>query len=143
MHFTWETLGNISTVIGLAGSGFALLAWIQAKAISRNTRNEKARLNQEVKIILQDKDDTHKIECPFALRRKELARDEVLGVIGMLPMVKQIERTRFNIHFLSTADFREVLSRVQDSADEYTLVIRCSNEEIDQFDGSKICHEDN
>ncbi|MCI5222194.1 MAG: hypothetical protein D3924_05860 [Candidatus Electrothrix sp. AR4] len=135
---TWEILANISTVLGLFGSIFAFLAWIKAKAIAKNTEKEKIRLNQEVTIRLQGEDDEHVIELPFALRRGELARFELLGLIGMLPMIEAKKRERFVINFFSTPQFRVEMSRMQDANQELLWSIPCTNEEIEQFDQEKI-----
>lgn len=130
-YFTGSTLENISTITGLFGTVFALGAWGQALFISKNVKQEKKRLNQEIKIILQGEDDNHKIPLSFALRRKELTRQELLGLIGMLPTT--IEKQRFEIHFLHTEDFRHLLSSFQDGAEKTVMTIPCTNKEIDQF----------
>lgn len=128
---TWKDVENISTIFGLLGSVAAFLAWIQARVISRNVRQEKERLNQEIKIELQGEDEGHVIQLPFALRRRELARSELLGLIGILPMKNPKER--FEIRFLSTAKFRELISRVQDGKQATVMTIPCTNNEIEQF----------
>lgn len=134
----WIYIANISAIAGLLGSIFALFAWIQAKAISKNVQKEKMRLNQEIKIRLQGEDDEHVIDLPFALRRGELARFELLGVIGMLPMIEAKKRERFVIDFFSTPEFRVEMSRMQDADQELLWSISCTNEEIEQFDREKI-----
>jgi len=134
----WIYIANISGIAGLLGSVFALLAWIQAIAISKNVQQEKMRLNQEIKIRLQGEDAGHVIDLPFALRRGELTRSELLGLIGMLPMIKEKERQRFEIHFFSTPQFRVEMSRMQDADQILEWSIPCTNEEIKQFDKEKI-----
>ncbi|MCI5121241.1 MAG: hypothetical protein D3908_08645, partial [Candidatus Electrothrix sp. AUS4] len=134
----WIYVANISAVAGLLGSIFAFLAWIKAKAIAKNTEKEKMRLNQEVTIRLQGEDDEHVIELPFALRRGELARFELLGLIGMLPMIEAKKRERFVINFFSTPQFRLEMSRMQDADQVLEWAIPCTNEEIEQFDREKI-----
>ncbi len=130
---TWKAVENTSTIFGLLGSIFALFAWIQAGIISRNIKKEKERLNQEIKIVLQGDDDDHVISLPLALRRRELTRSELLGLLGMLPMKNKGKR--YEIRFLNTADFREAMSRVQDATEETVMTIPCTNKEIDQFNG--------
>jgi len=139
MSISWETLGNISTIVGLGGSCFALLAWLQAKIISRNVKREKDRLNQEIKIILKGEDERHIIKLPFTLRRREIVRSELLGLIGMLPMKNPKER--FEIRFLSTPEFRQLLSEAQDGNGEAEMIIPCANSEIEQFDCTGYCYE--
>lgn len=129
-YFTGSTIENISTVLGLFGAGFAFFAWSHARFIRRNVKMEKKRLNQEVQIILQGEDDKHTINLAFALRRRELTRQELLGLIGMVPTK---EKKRFEIRFLHTKNFRHLLSSFQDGADHFVMTIPCTNKEIDQF----------
>lgn len=128
---SWSNVEKLSTLLGLFGSFFALFAWLQAKRINKNVKQEQNRLNQEIKIVLQGEDDSHTITLPFALRRRELARSELLGLIGMLPTKEPKER--FEIRYLSTEEFRDSMSNMQDAEDDAEMKIICTNDEIDQF----------
>ena len=137
---TWSNFEKASTILGLLGSFAAFLAWIQARIISRNVTREKERLDQEIKIILQGEDENHIIQLPFALRRRELIRSELLGLIGMLPTTK--EKERFAIRFLSKGTFRELMSKMQDAEEESVMIIPCTNEEINQFAVGRESYEE-
>lgn len=136
-YIDWETIGNLSTLLGLLSAAFAFFAWIQAKKISKDTKAEKERLNQEVFVVLHAGEED-KIVIPFSLRRGEITRSEILGLIGMLPMAQGKERERFKNQFLSTARFRQVMSAIQDADGKSQLLIQCSKNEVYQFNRKKI-----
>jgi hypothetical protein len=139
----WDWIGKTSGLVGLFGSVAALLAWLQTLKISADVEREKRRLNQEVSIILKStEDESNTIPIPFALRRGEITRSEVLGLIGMLAMCEDLKRTRYQIQFLSSAAFREEMSKIQDSDEASELIIPCSDGEIRQFDCKAVQKND-
>ncbi len=141
MEIDWITLDRLSIGLGLLSTIFAAAAAMFSGWQGWSARREKKRLNNEIFIRLRNKKENKIIAIPFALRRRELTRSEVLGLIGMLPMKSELKRFRFAIGYLSTCAFREELSRVQDSCGEDTLAIDCTQSELDQFDMEKFNSE--
>ena len=140
VQFNWSTLGNISTIIGILSAVFSFFAMFFSGWQRLTVYREKKRLNQEIFVHLRsenggsDKD----IRIPFTLRRGEINRSEILGLIGMIPMIPELKQPRYKIHYLSTEKFRKEISRVQDASGEGTLDIICTSEELAQFDKEKV-----
>ncbi len=138
MEMDWKTLDNLSIILGILSTFFAFMAAIFSGWQRYSASQEKKRLNQEVFICLNNIEKDKSIAIPFALRRREITRSEVLGLIGMLPMKRELKGSRYEISYLSTSMFREELSRVQDSISSDTLCIECTQSELEQFDMDKF-----
>jgi hypothetical protein len=127
----WGTLAIIANVVSILAGIFAGIAAYQTVKLRRENR----RLQQwiPVKITFQQKDEDPKIyEFPIQLRRGEIKRSEVLGMIGMLPMKEKAKR--FEIAHFNSKAFRESLDRLLHSDAEDVLEIPCTKEELEQFD---------
>jgi hypothetical protein len=131
-----EWLGYVADVVGLAGAVFALLAWLKARQLRQDQEKEKERQNKKIKVFLQS--TTHRIELPFEMRRAEFTRAEVLGRIGMIPTKNPKER--FRIEYLNTRDFLLKVNAIMDGAGDATLEIKCTDEELGQFDLTHFEH---
>jgi len=129
-------INPISIVLGLASSLGAGFAWWNTGKIKKNVKKEKARLNAPIQIKIVDVENTanRAIDLPGDLRRGDLTRAELLGYIGMIPIDKKLNRTRFELCYPSTSDFFDNLQRVQKSSGEDILEVKCTSEEYDQFD---------
>lgn len=133
MSFT-SLLSLIADVIGILGAIFALLAWLQARALKQTADEEKKRQNKKVQVVLQH--GGKRIELPVQLRRIELTRSEILGRIGMLPLKRKGER--FSLDYLSTPQFLQQINQVSEGQQESVLTISCTEEEFNQFDLERI-----
>jgi len=138
---SWATLDKYGIVLGILSAVFAFMAMIISGWQKYSSWREKTRKAQEVVLLLQSPGNDKKIQIPFALRRGEIIRSEILGLIGMLPMKTELKRFRYEIHYLSTNAFREEMSRLQDSTRETELKIICTEEELNQFDMEKFYND--
>jgi hypothetical protein len=126
-------LGIISDIIGISSAVFAFFAWQESRRTNARAKLEENRQDRKVKVILHS--DSREFELPFELRRMEFSRAEVCGRIGMIPMKEKGKR--YSIKFLNDPEFLRELNRISDSRGDETLVIRCSEDEINQFDISE------
>ncbi len=134
-----DVIGIISAVIGVITTIFAAYAGYQAKKIREETQKkeeqEKERANQKIKFVLKIK-ETNKIIKPLipSIRRAELNRAEVMGILGMIPMIKEKERERFKLNYVNKQEFIDELNRISNSDKPETFIIYCREEELTQFD---------
>lgn len=129
---SWASIGRFSDVVSVLGSLFALLAWLNTKRLGRTIKRERERLNQKVTTVL--KSENGAIRLPITLRRGDVTRAEVLGLVGMLPMKVHVKGERYSIAYLSDPQFSVELLRVQKSEGETEFLIQCTPEELNQFD---------
>lgn len=123
MNEVLDWIGILSNFFGFLGGIFATLAWLKLRAVDK--------LNEKVEIVLKLEGNESEITLPLELRRRDVTRAEVLGRLGMLPMAEK--GNRFSLRFLSTTDFFKGLNDVAENKTD-TLVIPCTEEEINQFD---------
>jgi len=124
----------IADVLSVLGAIFAFFGWLLLKINNINNNKEIARLKKSINISLRNKDDGREIIAPFKLRRKDLTRSEVLGVIGMIPLKEHLKNQRFShIEYLQTSDFWHDVEKVKESTVEEKIIIPCSQLEFDQF----------
>lgn len=125
-------LNTIGSWASIAGTFFALMAWIQSWRISKRMKDEEIRKNQKVTILLQQGNDKgNKYPLPYSLRRDELTRAEVLGRIGMIKM--KDSGKRFEISYTNTAEFFGKISEIKHGHGEQSLCILCTESEYEQF----------
>ena len=129
-----QILSLIADIAGVGGAIFALLAWLKSKKIKEDLDEEKAKQNRKVRVILQY-GGKRTIELPVAIRRAELARAEVLGRLGMIPTKNG---NRFSLDYLNKPEFLQLIDQIAGGTKEGTLVIPCTQEEIEQFDFNDI-----
>lgn len=125
----WISL--ISDIIGISSAIFAFFAWQESRRTNARAELEENRQDRKIKVILHS--DSREFELPFALRRMEFNRAEVCGRIGMIPM-KENKQGRYKIKFLNDPEFLREVNRISDSRGNETLVIKCTEDEINQFD---------
>lgn len=126
--------GFIADVLSVLGALFAFFGWLSLKINNRNNKRENTRLNKSIDIILKNTEDAREIIAPFRLRRKDMTRSEILGVIGMIPLKDHLKNQRFShIEYLQTSDFWRDVEKVKDSAKDEKIIIPCSQTEFDQF----------
>jgi len=120
------TVGLIADILGILGAIAAAGAWIQTWRLKRRQENEEARLNEKIKIVLQNGAKT--IELPVPIRRGDLTRAELLGRIGMIRPSK-----RFQLESLNTQQFFDDLDAVTSGSGEETLKISLTDKDYNQF----------
>ncbi|MBM3162575.1 MAG: hypothetical protein FJZ79_04515 [Chlorobi bacterium] len=124
----------IADVLSVLGALFAFSGWLLLKINNINNKKEIERLNESILIILRNNADGREIITPFKLRRKDMTRSEILGVIGMIPLKDHLKNQRFShIEYLQTSDFWRDVEKVKESNVEEKIIIPCSQFEFDQF----------
>jgi hypothetical protein len=126
-----NVVGNAANFFGFFGGIFALLAWIQIKAGAKRAAAEAARLDERVRLVLQLVGQSRRLEVPLVLRRRNIARAELLGILGMVPMKEKGKR--YSLTYFGTLEFLDAVDRLQ-MGTETELRVPCSQEEIEQFD---------
>jgi hypothetical protein len=124
---TFDWIANISSVLSLI---FAFLAALQTFLLDRKFNQEKQRLAKKVKVIVNY--GAKRIELPVDMRRGELTRAEVQGLLGVLPMKQK--GGRYSISYLNTPEFFSQLRQIADGTGEAILTISLNEEELAQFD---------
>jgi hypothetical protein len=124
-----DWLNLIADLVGIVGAIFAIFSWLKARQIQQELHREQQRQNRKITVVLSH--GANQLELPVKLRRAELTRAELLGRIGMLPMKKLGER--FSLGYLSTPGFLQRINELIESANDSTLTIPCTQDEIEQF----------
>jgi hypothetical protein len=103
-----KTIGDISSIISLIGTGFSVSIWCLLKI--REKHNE-----QRIKIALRLPSETFKL--PYEIERKYFTRSELQGLLGVLPLTLGEDgkrRLRYELSFLNSPEFFAKLKAVQD-----------------------------
>ena len=104
-------IANIAAVIGIPYGAWQIYeARKEYKKNQEDLKKEEARKNTPISIHLKEKDGNKTIILPNTIRRGELTRAEVLGRLGMIPMLPdpknpQIKQRRFEIKKNATEEF--------------------------------------
>ncbi len=118
-----DFLGLVNDLAGFVSLIVAVMVWLKLKALDR--------LNEEISVTLVLEGGKKEVSLPLVMTRKDITRAELLGRLGMLPMVEKGKR--FSIRHLSTPEFFRSLNDVAANKTDI-LTIPCSEEEINQFD---------
>jgi hypothetical protein len=132
-----ENFSLVADLIGVISAIAAVAAWVNTKRIQEQQKQEIERLNQRIKIRLIDRGSGNFIELPGEMRREELSRAEILGWIGMLPMVERIPRERFKLNFLNKPEFFTRMNDVKAGSGNMIFEIDCNEDDLNQFDVDK------
>jgi hypothetical protein len=124
----------IADFLAIATTIFALGGWLQSIQVRKILEDEKKNQNQKINIVIKTSDDKHSYPLKIQPRRAELTRAEVLGLLGMIPLMQPTER--FHLKYISTPDFFKQLDLVKNDPKETVLNIMVSEEEFNQFDYS-------
>ncbi len=124
-------IGFFSSVITIIGAPLVLWGIWQ---LFQNYKEGK-RLNQIVSVVLQCDKDNRKIVPLMVVRRKDITRAELQGILGTIKM-KPSNTGRYKLNHLNTKKFWQDIERLQasDNEDNDQLLIPCTPEEIEQFD---------
>ena len=93
-------------------------------------REKIKRACEEIFIVL--KDGGEEVWFPVPLLRSQFSRNEVLGVVGMIPMKEQGKR--FTIKHTSDPEFLLDVNRISEGDTDGKIYIRCTKKEMEQFD---------
>jgi hypothetical protein len=124
-------IGLLSSMITIIGAPLVLWGIWQ---LFLNYKKEK-RLNQIVSVVLQCTEDDRKIVPLMVVRRKDITRAELQGILGTIKMKPSITG-RYKLDHLNTKKFWQDIEHLQDTKHDGNdrLIIPCSPKEIEQFD---------
>lgn len=132
IHFTPYTLiARITDFIALFGALFAFMAWVNTRIIKIRATRELERQNKSIDIYLLDTHLGEKYKVNSHLRRAELTRAEVMGILGLIPTVNP--GRRYHLDYLHSDRFHIQINKALDAKDDYDFIIPCSHREIGQF----------
>ncbi len=135
-------IANIAAVIGIPMTFYQVYKNRKEANIERQKREkEELRKNDLIEVILED--NMHrKIKLPKKIRRSFLTRQEIMGRIGAIPRIptesKSTKQGRFQIEYTNTREFIDNIDQLYTS-DGKQLVIKCQENEIQQFDTERMC----
>lgn len=121
-------LGTFTNIVSLLSLAVSFSIWC---GLRYRERFEKQLINIHIKVKNGEVYPLH-----GRIRRKNLTRSEVQGLLGILPM--KAKQERYKLASLSQADFFRRLEEVQEDRTKNTLVVECSVEELKQFDLEKL-----
>lgn len=128
------TISLIADIIGIGGAFSAGAAlWQLLK-----TKKEHERLNHIVSVVLQCTEDNRQIIPMMVVRRKDITRAELQGILGTIQMAQA--HNRYKLSDLNSRIFWEDIERIRASENDNELIIPCSSKEIEQFDPSTISY---
>ncbi|NTW15906.1 MAG: hypothetical protein HGA41_00375 [Syntrophaceae bacterium] len=123
-------IADIGSIIGAFAAVLALWQLLKQKM-------EKKRLSQTVSVVLRCTEDTRQITPLMVVRRKDITRAELQGIIGTIKMREK--KSRYDLDYLTKKEFWMNIETLQKSDSEQDrLVIPCSPKEMDQFDPSVL-----
>lgn len=123
------TLEQLSVYAGLLSPVVSGAVWFKLQL-------QKEFNQQRIVISLVIPGSEKKITLPCRIERKHLTRAEVMGVLGVLPMVE--EGKRYDIQFFNSVEFYARLENAQDLAEQTELLIECTEQELEQFNLEKM-----
>jgi hypothetical protein len=136
----WKLLGKYADIIGIFSAIIGIITTIvagyagyQAKQARKEAKKEKERLKQEVKIVLRS-EDKENIKPPISsIIKARLSRAEIMGILRMIPRIKEKQYVGFKLSYTNTQKFMDELNRISNSDKPETFIIHCSKEELKQF----------
>lgn len=125
----WDTLDKSGILVGLFTGVVSLMIWIHL------LRKEK-RDNDLISITLSVTDQAFTATLPGKIRRKNLTRAELQGMLGMLPM--KHAGKRYQLGALNDLAFFEGLEQAQVDRDIHEVVIKCDEDDLSQFNKERL-----
>jgi hypothetical protein len=127
-----EPLSLVSDLLSLTSAVFAAAAWMQVRASRRAVEAEAERQRAIISFALWSDETQSSTMLPMTLRRSDLSRAEVLGVLGMVPMRQK--GARFSLKYVGTPAFLAALNAAKDDSTPMLFRIPATQAEIEQFD---------
>lgn len=122
------TLEFVSNVLGVVSVAVSTAIYFKMK-IDERKQNEKV----DIKLVLQD--GSYEVSIPLPMLRKDISRAEVLGRLGMIPLVDKSKKF-YSIAYMANPALIENIINCQLGKDD-TIPIMCTKEEIEQFNFPK------
>ncbi|MFZ1389061.1 MAG: hypothetical protein WBP46_04580 [Thiolinea sp.] len=125
----FNALWDLLDKIGIAAGIIALMVSISIRMyLWRKEKQDNALID----IRLHCPEPKTTITLQGQIRRKNLTRAEVQGLLGILPMKEKGKR--YELQALNQKAFFDALEEAQVNGDIHELVIKCSAKELEQFD---------
>ena len=124
--FTSESITAMANFLGIFATSLAALF------SGLNYYSDKKRKVFDetlISIHLVSEDGTHNHQLPGKIRRKNLTRAELQGMLGTVTL----EGQRYGLKYLSTDDFFKTLETAQENSETTEIKIRYSADESIQF----------
>jgi hypothetical protein len=126
---TWDFLDKFGIIIGLITGLVSVAIWI-------HLLRKESRYNELISISLAAPELAFKATLPGKIRRKNLTRAELQGMLGMLPM--RVSGQRYQLDALNDGAFFDDLERAQIDRDIKEIEIVCQPQELEQFDEQRL-----
>ena len=125
----WDALDKSGILVGLLTGLITLMIWWHL------LRKEK-RDNDLIAISLTIPAQGFKATLPGKIRRKNLTRAELQGMLGMLPMKEAGKR--YQLDALNDSAFFDGLEQAQIDRDIHDVEIVCDADDLLQFDAVRL-----
>ena len=122
------TLEFVSNILGVVSVAVSTAVYVKMKLDERKS-NQKV----DIKLVLQD--GSYEVSIPLPMLRKDISRAEVLGRLGMLPLVDKKQRFFSVAYMANPALIENIIDCQLGKSDVITII--CTREEIEQFDFPK------
>lgn len=125
----WIVLWDILDKIGIAAGIISLMVSISIRMyLWRKEKQDNALI--DIRLHCPEPETT--ITLQGQIRRKNLTRAEVQGLLGILPMKEKGKR--YELQALNQKAFFDALEEAQVNTNIYELVIACTDQELAQFE---------
>lgn len=125
----WDFLDKFGIIIGLITGLVTVAIWI-------HLLRKESRDNKLISISLAVPELDFKATLPGKIRRKNLTRAELQGMLGMLPM--KTTGQRYQLDALNDGAFFDDLENAQIDRDIKEIEIVCKPQELEQFDAPRL-----
>lgn len=126
---TWDFLDKFGIIIGLITGLVTVAIWM-------HLLRKESRDNKLISISLAVPELEFKAILPGKIRRKNLTRAELQGMLGMLPM--KTTGQRYQLDALNDGAFFDDLENAQIDRDIKEIEIVCKPQELEQFDAQRL-----
>lgn len=123
----WDYLDKVGIAAALIAMTFSILVWL-------NQKRKEQRDNALIYIRLRCDEPSVIITMQGQIRRKDLTRAEIQGMLGTLPY----KEPRYKLDSFNKKSFFDQLEIAQINKAVDEVVIPCSKEELGQFDPEKL-----
>lgn len=139
MDSLWFWLANIAAFVGILSALFSAINTYKIKRDLKTTREREAQ-SIKIRLRLQVDDENKLLELPVQVRRGDLTRAELMGILGTLPISQELKvpQPRYQLSYLSTPAVLQQIEDLRESENDLVLTIPCSQAEFEQFDEERI-----
>ena len=125
----WDILDKSGIVIGLVTAFVSIMIWF-------HLRYKEKKDNELIAIVLTVPAIGKEVTLPGKIRRKNLTRAELQGMLGILPMRESGKR--YELDALNNSDFFARLQKAQVDRAVKKVEIICQPRDLEQFDQKRL-----